>query len=260
MYPENTLDRAIERDRIDIYGADAKLYDAFFSSDTAERNKEYSARRNVPEDSEVLDLACGTGSIISRLEEDYDIIGADISKQMLEIASENTDSELVQADMTDLPFENEFEAVLMYGHPISHLEGYENVQRTFEPVYHALGDDGILVMDFLTDNIGKVSLETREQQVGAYQVKISPEFQNYNPATHSADYIMRFQIENDGSVQEIEHQSAVQGFSSEELKYLLEEAGFDSIKEQRVFDSEIQKGLRAEKGEPEDGEVLGFGL
>jgi ubiquinone/menaquinone biosynthesis C-methylase UbiE len=262
MDPEKLVEQTIEQGGVDLYGDSAELYDLMFSSDTSVQNKEQSVRRNVPEGSKVLDLACGTGIATARIDGDYEVTGADISRDMLEVASgKELEADLVQADMRNLPYEEEFDAVVMYGHPLSHLESFADVDEALRSVYGALKEDSVLVTDFLTERIGDVkSMGSTEKEFGDYRVRMTPEFSDYNPATYEADCTIRFEVDDGEETWEFGYESTVRGFTAEQMRHMLEEAGFDEVKEQTVFSGEIHQGVMVEKGDPGYGGELGFSL
>lgn len=73
---------------------------------------------NAGEHEKILDACCGTGDITWLIKEIYpkvDVIGADFSAEMLKIAkSRIKNTEFVNADMTNLPFEDgTFDKVVM---------------------------------------------------------------------------------------------------------------------------------------------------
>jgi ubiquinone/menaquinone biosynthesis C-methylase UbiE len=262
MEPEKAVEEVLERGEVDLYGSDAELYDLIFASETSLQNKEHSVRRNVPEGSRVLELGSGTGAVTERIDQDYEVYASDAAREMLEVAEEkDLDAELVQADMRSLPYRGEFDAVVMYGHPISHLEEFSEVFGTLESIHGALKEDGVLVMDYLNEGVGDVaSMGWTEKEIGGYTVRMKPEFSNYKPATHSVDSTIRFEVDAEDRTHVMEHGSTLQGFSHEKIKHLLKEAGFDTVEEQRIFSGGIHSGVRAEKGEPERKTSLGFDL
>ena len=87
--------------------------------------KRYSSEHEV-----VLDLACGTGSLSEALARlDYDVVGVDLSDQMLEEAM-------------DKRYES--------GLNINHLENEEAVRKTFECVSKFTCDGGLFIFDVNT--------------------------------------------------------------------------------------------------------------
>jgi SAM-dependent methyltransferase len=129
-----------------MYDALARFYDPVQGdrSDAAAY-----ARAQLPESVEtVLELACGTGSILAHLQADYDVVGVDLSPQMLEIAAEKLPGvRLVQGDMTEIRLGGRFDAVLCLYDSINHLLQFEQWERLFETAVAHLSAGGVFVFD-----------------------------------------------------------------------------------------------------------------
>ena len=70
----------------------------------------------------MLELACGTGSILAQLRDEYEVVGVDLSPQMLAIAWEKLPGvELIEGDMTEVRLGRTFDAVLCLYDSINHL-------------------------------------------------------------------------------------------------------------------------------------------
>jgi SAM-dependent methyltransferase len=100
-------------------------------------------------DERVLDLACGSGRHSLELRRrGYEVVGADISGDLIEIARRAADEaglevDFVQADLRDLDFEGEFDLVLnLNDGAIGYLESDEENRRTFEVISRALRPGG----------------------------------------------------------------------------------------------------------------------
>lgn len=104
---------------------------------------------NIRRNSKVLDLCCGTGdfcSIINSFHRNVMLIGADNSQNMLKIAKQkNPKLVFVQADCTNLPFNEEFDYVTMgFG-----LRNIENRTLALSQIYKSLKANGeFLHLDF----------------------------------------------------------------------------------------------------------------
>lgn len=105
---------------------------------------------NVRDGMTVLDLACGTGDMILELQKkvkNVKILGADFSKNMLEIAKgKGVDAPFVNADAHYLPFKNNsFDRVMI-------AFGFRNVvnkELGLSELYRVLKDDGVLcILEF----------------------------------------------------------------------------------------------------------------
>jgi SAM-dependent methyltransferase len=100
-------------------------------------------------DERVLDLACGSGRHSLELRRrGFDVVGADISSDLIEIARRDADEagldvDLVLADLRDLDFQDEFDLVLnLNDGAIGYLESDEENLKTFEIISRALKPGG----------------------------------------------------------------------------------------------------------------------
>ena len=92
----------------------------------------------------VLDVGCGTGTVLSYLASKTDIkgYGLDVSEKMLDVAREkNPEFEFVQGDCTTLPYENESMDVMMACMAYHH---FSDQKRFREEAYRVLKPGGRL--------------------------------------------------------------------------------------------------------------------
>lgn len=111
--------------------------------------------------SKVLDLCCGTGdlgAIIKKLYPDCDVVGADFSKAMLEIARKNNKNITYwEVDARNLPFEkNSFDYIVMgFG-----LRNIPEKNKALEEIYRVLKTNGkFLQIDFGKHNLASKVLD-----------------------------------------------------------------------------------------------------
>lgn len=106
----------------------------------------------ISEGSSLLDLACGSGNFSVLMEEyGYNVTGADLSEEMLTAAAAKSDSiRWLRTDMTNLPFNSEFDSVICCLDSINHLEDLDAIQKTFDGVYRSLKKGGIFAADLNT--------------------------------------------------------------------------------------------------------------
>ena len=96
----------------------------------------------------VLELACGTGSILAQLRDDFDVAGVDLSPEMLAIAREKLpDVELILGDMTTVRLGRTFDAVLCLYDAVNHLLTFEDWERTFDTAVAHLRTGAVFVFD-----------------------------------------------------------------------------------------------------------------
>jgi SAM-dependent methyltransferase len=100
----------------------------------------------------VLEVACGTGSILAQLRADFDVTGLDRSPEMLSVAAEKLPGvRLVEADMTRFALEERFDVVLCVFDSINHLLDFADWEALFDRAREHLADDGIFVFDINTE-------------------------------------------------------------------------------------------------------------
>jgi len=113
-------------------------------------------KQYIKKDAQVLDLACGTGTLTTILANaEYNMTGLDISEDMLVIASEkikdlNVKIDLIHRDMRDLDGLTDFDAVVCAVDSINYLTCIGDVQQTFNSVYNILNHEGFFIFDVHT--------------------------------------------------------------------------------------------------------------
>ncbi len=103
----------------------------------------------------LLDIACGTGGILGRLSESYDVTGLDRSRPMLAIARARLPHiRLFRQDITSFHFDRRFDAIVCAFDSINHLHQFSDWKKTFRCVASHLDAGGVFVFDVNT--IGKL--------------------------------------------------------------------------------------------------------
>jgi predicted TPR repeat methyltransferase len=109
-------------------------------------------QKHHPEASTVLELACGTGSVLKQLDSDYEVSGVDLSEKMLEIAARKVPrARLIRADMTRVVLDERFDVVLCVYDSINHLLKFGQWEAVFERAHAHLEEGGIFVFDVNTE-------------------------------------------------------------------------------------------------------------
>jgi SAM-dependent methyltransferase len=135
------------------YHAFARFYDAV-QGDRAEQGAFVRGliERHHPSARTILELACGTGSILKQLQPDYELSGLDRSAAMLEVAQEKVPGvRLIEGDMTRFDLHERFDVVLCVYDSINHLLDFAEWQQVFACVHEHLSDGGIFVFDINTE-------------------------------------------------------------------------------------------------------------
>lgn len=134
------------------YDVIAQFYDSVVS-DPAEKAlwlKQLIHKHN-PDAKNVLELACGTGSILAVLVKDYQVVGLDNSAGMLSAARKKLPNvEFIHADMSDFTVEQKFDAILCIYDSINHLINFSEWQSMFTKVAKHLAPGGLFIFDMNT--------------------------------------------------------------------------------------------------------------
>ena len=144
---------------MDSYSELAGCYDLFMDETPYESWLRFILEKfekyNVPKEL-VLDLGCGTGTLTEMLaEKGYDMIGVDLSQEMLGIAIEKRDNSgkdilYLCQDMREFELYGTVRAIVSVCDSINYILEDEEVIETFKLVNNYLDPDGIFIFDFNT--------------------------------------------------------------------------------------------------------------
>lgn len=144
---------------MDSYSELARCYDLFMDETPYDRWLEFILEKfhkyNVPKEL-VLDLGCGTGTLTEMLAgEGYDMIGVDVSDEMLGVAIEKRaesgkDILYLCQDMREFELYGTVRAIVSVCDSVNYLLDDEDVIETFKLVNNYLDPDGIFIFDFNT--------------------------------------------------------------------------------------------------------------
>ncbi|HEY0427588.1 MAG TPA: class I SAM-dependent methyltransferase [Pyrinomonadaceae bacterium] len=128
--------------------------------------------------SPVLELACGSGNYLVTLSnKDIDISGIDISDDMLHAAEkraeeQNTETNLINADMRDFDLRQKFALVFIAGNSLQHLNTYEDVKMCFSSVKRHLKPGGKFIVEIFNPSIRLLNRNPDERFfVGEYKTE-----------------------------------------------------------------------------------------
>lgn len=139
------------------YNHFAEIYDDLTENVNYKVRSDYISgffdKYNIPKNGKILDLACGTGSISKELfEKGYDLIGADLSLEMLSVADNklNGKIKLINAKMQNFVLTEPVDAVICLLDSINHLETQNDIEKCFNCVYNSLNKNGLFIFDVNT--------------------------------------------------------------------------------------------------------------
>lgn len=151
----------------------------------------------LSEDASLLDLACGTGTMsLLFKEKGYRVIGVDLSSEMLSIADNKAKGAIpfIRSEIQNFSLTEPVDACICCLDSINHLNSIKDVKKTFECIYNALNENGILIFDvntvykhrnILADNSfvfdeENYFLSWDNEQIDDYSIKIMLDFFVYN--------------------------------------------------------------------------------
>jgi len=104
-----------------------------------------------PDAKNVLELGCGTGSILKCLQDVYEVSGLDISGKMLSVARKKVpQSKLFRQDMIDFRIDGRFDVILCVFDSINHVRRFSDWKKVFAAVRRHLSPVGCFIFDINT--------------------------------------------------------------------------------------------------------------
>ena len=108
-------------------------------------------KKEHPKAKNLLELACGSGTVLGPLSAKYDVTGVDVSKPMLERArSSILHAELHLADIRSLRLKKKYDLVICVFDSINHIHKFSDWQRVFKVASKHLKEDGLFIFDMNT--------------------------------------------------------------------------------------------------------------
>lgn len=237
---------------MDAYTGFAEVYDLFmdgvpyeeWAGRIVENLKEYGIEEGL-----VLDLGCGTGSMTELLAEaGYDMIGVDVSEEMLELADEKKresghDILYLLQDMREFELYGTVRAIVSVCDSLNYIMEEEELRKVFRLAHNYLDPDGILLFDMNTvykyENILGENVIAENRQEGSFI------WENYyEPAERLNEYDLTLYVrEKDGRYSRYEETHFQRAYETETVIRLLQETGF---RVEKLLDAETGTELRTE--------------
>ena len=142
---------------MEAYGGFALVYDEFMDNVDYHQWCDYAAKlltKYGAKDGTLVEIGCGTGTGTMLFhEKGYNMIGIDLSQEMLEIAESKKEEEdivYVLQDATNLQLPYAVPAMVSIGDSMNYITDYGDFTKVFERVNEYLEDDGVFVFDLKT--------------------------------------------------------------------------------------------------------------
>lgn len=215
-----------------MYNDFAEVYDRLQDADYEKFVDYYEGifQRYGKEPKLVLDLACGTGNItIPMAKRGYDMIGIDLSCEMLNIAREKAFEEeqsilFLNQDMTEFELYGTVDAIVCALDGINYITDKEMLQKVFLLAANYLNPGGIMIFDInseykLSKILGDNTFVNEEQ--GIYYVWRN----NYSPDTKICEFELNFfEEQEDGAYLRFDEFQEERAYSPEEIESVVQNA------------------------------------
>ena len=235
---------------MDAYTGFAAVYDMFMDNIPYGEWCEYLTdilKDYGVEDGLVLDLGCGTGKLTRLLAgKGYDMIGVDLSEEMLEIAMEHQAEEggeilyLLQ-DMREFELYGTVAAVVSICDSMNYLMEYDDLVQVLSLVNNYLDPGGVFVFDLNTPYKYREILG--EQTIAENREEGSFIWENYfdeEDGVNEYDLTL-FIREGDGRFQKFEETHFQRSYTLGEVQEALLEAGMEFVTAYDAFTKEPPK-------------------
>ena len=134
------------------YDKFSRFYDAIMGdrAKTTDRLLKF-IRQAHPRAKTVLELGCGTGSVLKHLARHYQVWGLDASSKMLSIAKRKAPSaRLFRADMVNFTLAEKFDVICCVYDSINHVLSFAAWKQLFANVRRHLSPQGVFIFDINT--------------------------------------------------------------------------------------------------------------
>jgi SAM-dependent methyltransferase len=175
----------------------------------------------------VLDLACGTGTITSEMSSrGYDMIGVDISENMLEVAKsklvdgeENKILYLCQ-DMREFELYGTVDAIICMFDSLNYITYYNDVKKIFSLVNNYLNPGGLFIFDINT--IHKLSTVLGNNTYTYSNDNITYIWENeYDMRKRICEFYLTFFVKEEGLYRKFEEYHREKGYTIEAIEEAL---------------------------------------
>jgi SAM-dependent methyltransferase len=108
-------------------------------------------RTYQPNARRILELGCGTGSVLRHFGKRYELWGLDLSNKMLAVAkSKVPHAKLFRRNMVSFRLAQRFDVIFCIFDSINHLLSFTDWKRTFANAHRHLADGGVFIFDINT--------------------------------------------------------------------------------------------------------------
>ncbi len=130
----------------------AEFYDAVMGDRRAAAEQVMKLVRSArPDARKLLELGCGTGSMLKHLQDAYEVSGLDVSSKMLSIARKKVPrAKLFRQNMVDFQIDDRFDVVFCVFDSINHVRRFSDWKKVFTGARRHLMPGGCFIFDINT--------------------------------------------------------------------------------------------------------------
>ena len=135
-----------------LYKEFAEVYDLIYSfvnyKKASKRLTRLIKKYKKSPGNKLLDVACGTGTHLFYLQNEFHCTGIDINAEMLEIARKKVrNATFIQADMITMDLNEKFDVIICLFSSIGYTKTYENLEKTINNFSNHLNANGIVIIE-----------------------------------------------------------------------------------------------------------------
>ncbi|KXH76984.1 MAG: hypothetical protein AM326_06000 [Candidatus Thorarchaeota archaeon SMTZ-45] len=135
-----------------FYSRLAKYYDQMYAhidyEGAANRLHDIIQKYKQTTGNRLLDVACGTGTHIMYLKDRYQVMGLDISEEMLSVAREKCPGiSFVQGNMVSMDLNQVFDVIICLFGSITYLTTKEKLQHTIQSFSNHITSGGVIIIE-----------------------------------------------------------------------------------------------------------------
>lgn len=219
-----------------FYDELSKYYDIIFP---LSKMKVDFLNNEVENNSEILDIACGTGTYsveLSRL--GHKVTGVDLDKEMIKLAGEKAKNEDVKvdfevADMRKISeiFDKKYDMIYCIGNSLVHLQSLREIESLMKEIFGMLNEKGKLIIQIINYdrifkfNVDSLPLIAREDKGVTFIRKY-----DYNKEEEKLYFNTEIVIDKEGEEKRYSNSIPLLPVRSFELVDGLKSSGFSEIK------------------------------
>ncbi len=223
---------------MEAYTDFSKVYDIFMDETPYEEWAEYIHGLVIEmgiDKGLLLDLGCGTGTMSEIFaKKGYDVIGVDISTDMLRIASDKKDLSGLDIlylcqDMRKFELYGTVSTIVSVCDSLNYLLSDQDIEKTFRLVNNYLDPKGVFIFDFNTEYKYKhiigdtVIAENRDTCSFIWE-------NTYYEEEKLNEYELTIFVKEGNFYQKFQEEHYQKGYTLEEMKIFVEKAGMEFVK------------------------------